>query len=90
MDNIDDKALENKTLDPEALKGVSGGIMMTENEMWNHVVYQCLGCDYNDETCKALLDRLNAEFKAAKPGTKLDVVCPKGLLSYTEIYKGEL
>ena len=70
-------------LDPEALKDVSGGFMMDEDEMWSHVVYQCLGCDEQDENCKALLDSKIAEFKASKSGTKLDIVCPKGLLSYT-------
>ncbi len=42
----------------------------------------CRGTDERDENCKALLDGLIAEFKA-NPGTKLDIVCPKGLLSYT-------
>lgn len=67
-------------LDPEALRAVSGGVMMDENEMVDDVVYRCLRCGERDESCMALLNGLIDEFNASPDGTKLDFECPKGLL----------
>lgn len=83
MDNIDNKALENKTLDPEALKDVNGGVMMAWDEMWEHVAYQCLYCDLRDKYCRMHLDGMIEQFEA-NPDGMLDVVCPKGLAVHRE------
>ncbi len=84
MNNAANEALENKTLDPEELSGVNGGMMMDRDEMWEHVAYQCLSCPKKDKFCHMALDGWIEEFDAVTDGTKLDIVCPKGM-SFKEL-----
>lgn len=74
-------ALESKELDLEALEGVSGGTLMTWDEMWERILEVCIDCEQEeDEICMTYLDDLAEQFWRSK---RLDISCPKGLYKET-------
>lgn len=81
MDEIIDRVMAGEELDMDALKEVTGGIMMTALDMFGHALTTCSNCALKDEQCSAYLREMDAKFRAIGGDVhtvQLDINCPHG------------